>query len=56
VGDDGVVTMHAVLASLDGRIVLRTEGCGTDDGTLGVEVARRLIVDCGGSMLLGDAA
>jgi hydroxymethylbilane synthase len=56
VGDDGVITMHAVLASLDGRVVLRTEGRGTDDGALGVEVARRLIVDCGGSMLLGDAA
>lgn len=56
VGDDGVMTLHAVLASLDGRIVLRTEGTGTDDAALGVDVARRLIVECGGSMLLGDAA
>jgi hydroxymethylbilane synthase len=56
VGDDGVITMHAVLASLDGRVVLRTEGRGTDAAALGVEVARRLVVECGGSMLLGDAA
>jgi hydroxymethylbilane synthase len=56
IGDDGVITMQAVLASLDGRVVLRTEKSGTDDAALGVEVARRLVVECGGSMLLGDAA
>jgi hydroxymethylbilane synthase len=61
VDGDGVMTLQAVLASLDGRIVLRTEGRGAgngaaDDAELGVEVARRLVVDCGGSLLLGDAA
>lgn len=56
VGDDGLTTLRALLASLDGRMVLRAEGHGADDAGLGVEVARRLVVDCGGSLLLGDAA
>lgn len=56
VGDDGRVSMSALLASLDGRVVLRVESSGDDPVALGVEAARRLVVDCGGSMLLDDAA
>jgi hypothetical protein len=37
-------------------VVLRTEGQGSDPGALGVDVAQRLLVGCGGAMLLDDAA
>jgi hydroxymethylbilane synthase len=52
----GTIMLTAVLASLDGRVVLRTEGQGSDPGALGVDVAQRLLVGCGGAMLLDDAA
>ena len=37
-------------------VVLRTDGRGADPHALGVEVARRLVVECGGAMLLEDVA
>jgi hydroxymethylbilane synthase len=56
VDDDGTVTLDALLASLDGRVVLRTSGRGSDPEALGVDVAYRLVHECGGAMLLDDAA
>jgi hydroxymethylbilane synthase len=50
------IVLTVLLASLDGRVVLRTQGEGRDPAVLGVEVARRLLVDCGGAMLLEDGA
>jgi hydroxymethylbilane synthase len=65
VGVDGVLTLQALLASLNGHVVLRAEGrtaSGRDgddrrdaDAALGLEVARTLIRDRGGSLLLADA-
>jgi hydroxymethylbilane synthase len=52
----GAIKLTALLASLDGRVVLRTVGQGSDPAALGVEVAQRLLVDCGGAMLLDDTA
>lgn len=54
VSNDGSVQMGAVLASLDGRIVLRASGdagAGGGDG-LGRALARRLLDESGGSWLL----
>jgi len=53
---DGTLVLTALLASLDGHVVLRTDGRGADPHALGVEVARRLVVECGGAMLLEDVA
>lgn len=53
---DGAIELTALLASLDGRVVLRTEGRGADPHELGVAVAGRLLFDCGGAMLIDDAA
>ena len=52
VGDDGTIVLDALLASLDGRIVLRVQGQGDDPEALGAEVARQLLDDEGGSTLL----
>ncbi|MEO7836704.1 MAG: hydroxymethylbilane synthase [Acidimicrobiales bacterium] len=54
VGADGSMRLDAVLASLDGRIVLRAGGdaAATDGEELGRGVARRLLDECGGSWLL----
>ncbi|HUP68764.1 MAG TPA: hydroxymethylbilane synthase [Acidimicrobiales bacterium] len=51
---DGTVTMEAVLASLDGRIVLRAAGEAAAGGgeDLGRSLARRLLDESGGSWLL----
>ena len=51
---DGGITLVGLLASLDGRIVLRASGAGDDPGALGVEVAERLLDDEGGRLLLDD--
>lgn len=54
VGPDGTVMMEAVLASLDGRIVLRAGGeAGAGKGeSLGRSLARRLLDESGGAWLL----
>ncbi len=49
---DGSLTLEALLASLDGRIVLRVEGAGSDPEALGLETARRLLDEQGGRTVL----
>ncbi len=56
IDDSGAVVLTALLASLDGHVVLRAEGRGGDPRVLGVDVATRLLHGCGGSMLLDDVA
>lgn len=56
IDDSGAVVLTALLASLDGHVVLRSEGRGGDPRVLGVDVATRLLHVCGGSMLLDDVA
>ncbi len=51
---DGTITLRALLASLDGHIVVRTECSGTDPEVIGVEAAQRLLHD-GGRRILDDA-
>lgn len=51
IGDDGRVSLTALLASRDGRIVLRVDGEGDDPTELGVRVANDLL-DRGGRWLL----
>jgi hydroxymethylbilane synthase len=50
--DDGTLTVDALLASLDGRIVLRASVTGTDPDALGRELARRILDDEGGRVVL----
>lgn len=53
--DDGSVRLTGLMASLDGRIVMRETRVGSDPVALGVEVARHLLDDAGGeALLLGD--
>ncbi len=47
-------SIEALLASTDGRVVLRVRDGGDDPHALGVRAARRLIDDCGGRSLLTD--
>lgn len=54
VGDDGVVGLRAMLASLDGHVMLRHGAQGTDPVALGRSVARYLLDDAGGSALLAS--
>jgi hydroxymethylbilane synthase len=51
-GDDGGVELLALLATLDGRVVLRHTDEGDDPVVLGRAVARHLLDDAGGSALL----
>jgi hydroxymethylbilane synthase len=51
VSADGSVVLHAVLASYDGRMVLRASGTGPDPVALGTQVAEQLL-DEGGRWLL----
>jgi hydroxymethylbilane synthase len=55
-GTDGGLTLDALLASLDGRVVLRVRGDGDEPAALGTEVARRLLDEEGGSTLLDGYA
>jgi hydroxymethylbilane synthase len=48
------VAVDALLASPDGRIVLRTRVEGGDPVATGTEAARRLLEDCGGRTVLED--
>jgi hydroxymethylbilane synthase len=50
----GAVVIDVLLASLDGRIVLRTQQEGDDPVATGTEAARRLLDDLGGWAVLGD--
>ena len=52
VGPGGEVTLTAMLASLDGRIVLQAKAAGHDPEELGRSLARRLLDDAGGDWLL----
>jgi len=50
----GAVTLTALLATGDGRIVLRHCDSGTDPDELGARVARYLLDSAGGSMLIEE--
>lgn len=52
----GELAIEALLASLDGRVVLRARASGADPEALGVRVAHRLIHEEGGSTLLEGVA
>jgi hydroxymethylbilane synthase len=52
---NGTVTVRALLASLDGRIVLRTTVTGPDPVAAGRRAAARLLREEGGDALLADA-
>jgi hydroxymethylbilane synthase len=52
---DGTVTVTALLASPDGRIVLRTTVTDADPATAGRRAASRLVEEEGGAALLADA-
>ncbi len=51
---DDEIALEGLLASLDGRIVLRANGTGRDPESLGGEVAERLHAEEGGRLLLDD--
>jgi hydroxymethylbilane synthase len=53
-GDDGSLRLEALLGSLDGRISLRARVDGHDPVAVGVEAARRLVDEEGGSLVLDD--
>lgn len=52
VDSEGHVGVDAMLASLDGRVVLRAGSHGADPVAVGVGVARRLLDDLGGRSIL----
>lgn len=54
--DGAEVRLEAMVASGDGRIVLRAARRGTDPGAVGRELARHLLEDCGGAELEGWSA
>ena len=49
----GGLELTGLLASLDGRVLIRDTRRGRDPSTLGRAVARHLLDDCGGRVLLG---
>jgi hydroxymethylbilane synthase len=51
---DGRLRLEALLASLDGRIMLRARVEGHDPGAVGAEAARRLVDEEGGRLVLDD--
>jgi hydroxymethylbilane synthase len=53
---DGSLVLESLLASLDGRVVVRADGRGDRPEALGVAVARTLLDERGGAGLLEDAA
>lgn len=53
---NGRVVLEVLLASLDGRVVLRAHATGSDPDAVGAEAARVLLDDHGGRMLLEDVA
>jgi len=54
--DGTAVTLTVVLASLDGRVVLRAAADGEDPLAVGRDAARRLLDDHGGRAVLEDVA
>ncbi|HEX2047573.1 MAG TPA: hydroxymethylbilane synthase [Acidimicrobiales bacterium] len=54
VAEDGRITLTAMLATPDGRIVIRDSDEGDDPLELGKRLARHLLDDAGGSSLLAD--
>jgi hydroxymethylbilane synthase len=52
ISPDGTIALLALLASLDGRVVLRTTATGSDPGAVGVAAARAILDDSGGRALL----
>ena len=54
--DNGTIRLTAVLASLDGRIVLRAVVEGDDPGEVGRSAARELLEESGGTWLLEGAS
>jgi hydroxymethylbilane synthase len=53
VQDDGRIRLDAMLASLDGRVLVRHAESGTGPDALGHAVGRALLDEAGGSALLG---
>ena len=53
-GSRGVITLTAVLGTLDGRVLLRAKANGHDPDELGSRLARQLLDDAGGHALLSD--
>lgn len=53
--DGADLHLRALVASADGRVVLRAEGRGLDPVELGTSVAHKLLRGCGGDGLLGWA-
>ncbi len=53
-GDGGAVRLEALLASLDGRIVLRARVEGGDPAEVGAEAAHRILDEEGGRLVLDD--
>ena len=51
-----VLTIEVLLASLDGRMVLRAHSTGSDPHATGREAAHRLLDELGGRSLLEDVA
>jgi hydroxymethylbilane synthase len=54
--DDGGIVLDALLASLDGQVVLRTRVAGDDPADVGTTAARDLLDGKGGRSLLDDVA
>jgi hydroxymethylbilane synthase len=55
VDDAGTVTIQVLLASLDGRTVLRAHRRGDDPTAVGRDAARMLLDEHGGRALLAEA-
>jgi hydroxymethylbilane synthase len=49
---EGVIRLEVLIASLDGRVVVRTEVAGDDPDALGREAARNLLDERGGRLVL----
>jgi porphobilinogen deaminase len=50
---DGEIHLTAMLASTDGRVLLRADDTGVDPEALGNRLAQRLLEDAGGRDLVG---
>jgi porphobilinogen deaminase len=53
-GPDGNVVLEVLLATLDGKTVLRSRQEGTDPEAVGAEAARVVLDDNGGRALLNN--
>lgn len=56
VGAGGTITLEAMIASLDGHVIVRQRHSGDDAETLGADLARSMLSDGGGRALLEGAA